>query len=227
MRGRRARRLLERARHEPPSRLDPAVVEELGDLLAAEGSRRVAAQALEAIARGGEPGPVRAGATDLLVELLADGDADQQATAARSLRYVALRRPAVVPRLDGPYAAVLGDHRHGAHREVAVDAGMLLSRVEGAAGDLPETREALRESLVGGPERARRAAAAAYVVAADRADAVDHPGSVAEGLAILRGENGDELLDAESPERRLAEGRTVADAVEAFRAAGGGGSGDG
>jgi len=225
LRQRRARRLLDRARHGPASRLDGEAVERLGALLEADGSRQVAAEALEAIARAGEDGPVRAAATDLLVEVVADGDPDQQATAARSLRYVALRRPAVVPRLDDPYAGILSDHRHGAHREVAVDAGMVLSRVDGAATDLPGTRETLREALVGGPDDARRAAAIAYVVAADRADDFDYPGSVAEGLAILRAETDGEFPAAETAERRLAEGRTVADAVDAYRAAAGTGSG--
>ncbi|PSQ17184.1 hypothetical protein BRD00_08290 [Halobacteriales archaeon QS_8_69_26] len=226
LRVRRARRLLSRARHGPASGLDPAAVEELGDLLAADGSRDVAAEALEAIARTGEAGPARSRATDLLVESLADGDPDRQATAARSLRYVALRRPAVVPRLDDPYAAILADTRHGAHREVAVDAGMVLSRVDGAAADLPETRETLREVLAGGPTDARRSAAVAVVLAADRADAFEHPGRIAEGLAILRGRADGEVPGPGTAERRLAEGRTVADAVGAFRAAADGGSGE-
>lgn len=225
LRDRRARRLLERARHAPD--VDEGLVEDLEALLPADPrSRRAAAEALESLARRRDPSSARARATDRLVDLLGDDDPALQAAAARALRYVALERPDVVERLDDPYAAILGDGRHDAHREVAVDAGMVLSEVTAAAEDLPATREALRETLAGGSDRDRRSAALAYVLAADRAGAFDHPGEIAEGLAILgSGIEGD--LPAESTTvQSLAEGRTLTDAVTAFREASRG-SGDG
>lgn len=219
LRERRARRLLERARH--GAGVDEDAVAELVDLCSADpGSRRMAAEALEALARRADPSPVRAAATDGLVELLNGEDPDLAAAAARALRYVALERPGVVGRLDEPYAAILSEGDDDAGRDVAIDAGMVLSRVE-AAADLPATREALRDALAGGSDRTRRDAALAYVLAADSVGEFDHPGEIAEGLAILEsGVDGD--LPAEGTTARgLAEGRTVEDAVAAFRDAAG------
>lgn len=219
LRARRARRLRDRARH--GSGTDPETVEALSEFLAADGpAREIAAEGLEVVARTGDDGSARAAATDRLVSTVGAENPDLAARAARSLRYVALRRPGVVPRIDGPYADVLSDPRHGAHRPVAVDAGMVLSRVDGAAADLPATREALRETLLGGPDDARRHAGVAYAIAADRAGAFADPRTIAEGLAILGSRDGS-IPASGSTARRLAEGRTVADAVTAFRAAGG------
>lgn len=218
-RERRARRLLDRARSHEPAALD-GIVPTLRGIVATDdgGARFRAVEALAAVARSGQAHPVRSRATDALVELLAEGSDPVRAAVSPEVRYVALERPAVVPRIDEPFAAVLTDGGHAPRSRVATDAGILVA--EGDAGDdLPATMGALEELLVGGDPAARRAAVRAYLLVAGSPSAVPNPGTVAEHLAILGGELDEPLVGADAHLRHLADGRTLADAAAAFAAA--------
>jgi hypothetical protein len=220
LRTRRARRLRRRARSLDPADAD-GVVEACRALANGRGGdeRLLAVEGLEAVARKGTDHPVRDAAVDALLATVRGGGDRVGAAAVRSLRYVGLDREAAVPRLDGPVSTALDRWDHPGHDRIAVDAGMLLGRAD-PRHDLPAVRETLLECLAGGPRDVREHAAVAYVLAADDPDRFDRPREVREHLSILRGAVDGELPAPDSPARRLADDRTLRDAVDAL---GGGG----
>lgn len=216
LRDRRARRLLDRARSQSPEDLD-GIVPALETIVAADDAdaRFRAVGALSALARRRQSHPVRERATDALVAILEDGTPAVQVAVSPELRHAALERPALVARLDEPYAGIVASGDHRARRRVTTDAGILLAD-HGTDVDAPAVREALRELLVGGHREGRRTAATAYVLLAGSPSLVDDPGTVAEHLAILEGELDEPPIPADSHLRPLADDRTLGDAIEAY-----------
>lgn len=218
LRDRRARRLLDRARSKSPPNLEGAVPSLQSIVEADEGDARfVAVQGLSAIARSEQSHPVRERAVDALLDLLAEGTDPVRQAVSPELRYVALERPDVVARLDEPYAGVIESESGPARRQVATDAGVLLAERD-ADPPMPATLAALRRLLLGGAPSGRRAAARAYVLLAGTPSAVDEAGTVAEHLAILRGELEEPLFAPDSHLAQVADGRTLDDAVSAYSA---------
>lgn len=216
IRDRRARRLLDRARSRDPAELTGIVPDLEAIVSADDGSAQfTAVRALAAVARSDQSHPVRDSATDALIEALATGTESLQAAVGPELRYVALERPAIVPRLDQPYADILLAPGTHASRRVAIDVG-ILTAVHGPETQLSGAREALQETLLGGTGPDRRAAGIAYVLMAGTPSVTDDPGPIAEHLAILRGELEVEQLPQKPHLQRLADGRTLDDAIVAY-----------
>jgi len=216
LRDRRARRLLDQARSQSPGDLE-GIVPTLEALVAADDAdaRFRAVGALSALARSQQSHPVRERATDALVGILEDGAPAVQVTVSPELRHAALDRPELVSRLDDPYAGILASESHRARRRVAVDAGILLAE-HGTDVDAPDTRKVLRELLVGGDREDRRTASTAYVLLAGSPSLLEEPGTVAEHLAILEGELDGPLIPADSHLRRLADDRSLGEAIDAY-----------
>ncbi len=217
LRERRARRLLARARHGDPDRL-AGVVTDLGALANVDGRGRAATLAVEglaAIARSENESQSRRRATDALVEVLADDDEALANAAAEQLGYVGLERPETLDRLDPAYATVLADWDHLAHRRVAVDvAAIAVRHHRGGRDPLPVARRRLRECLLAGAREVRVDAASAYVVMADRPEVVDDAETVAGYLSILAGDLDREVPAPDTQARRVADGRTVSEAID-------------
>lgn len=203
-------------------------------------TQALAVEALAALARGGadprderaEPGPEESApgsdgdgggderpgdavperAAVALAAALPLSDDELEADAVQTLRYVVTERPAtaVTGRLDASLAAAVDDWGHTAHRQVTLDAGVLL----GDGVRLPETRAALWAALDGGPPAVREHAALAYLQVADRPDVLEDRTTVAAALrAVARGR--DESLPPEgSAARTLAGGLTVREAAD-------------
>lgn len=183
-------------------------------------ARFSAIEALAAIARSGDPHPVRERASEAIVEILTEGSPDVRSAASPEARYVALERPSFAARIDDPYASILASGDPVVRRRVATDAGILLAE-HGDGASMPATREALRKTLVSGTAEGRAAAAVAFVLLAEDPTLVGEPSTVAEHLAIIAGEREEPLTGEDSHLRRLADGRTLRDAVEAYGEAAG------
>jgi len=219
LRERRLRRLRDRART-----LDPAALsDDVEDLRTAaresDGhARTLAVEALSALARAGDgDGETVAGAVSVperaataLVESLPLEEGTLTADTLRTLRYVVTERAdsAAADRLDGPFAAAVDDWDHAAHRQVCVDAGVLLR----AGVAMPETRAALWTALTEGSPEVRANASLAYLQVAADPTTVEHPAAVAAELRSVATGRG-EFPSPGSAARTLADGRTVSEAA--------------
>lgn len=157
-----------------------------------------------------DPVPERAAVA--LAAALPLSDDEVEADALQTLRYVVAERPATAAteHLDAPLAAAVDDWDHAVHRQVTLDAGVLL----GAGVSLPQTRAALWAALDGGPPAVRDHAALAYLQVADRPDVLEDRAAVAAALReVARGREGAWPPEG-SPARTLAGGRTVREAAD-------------